>query len=216
MEDRHSQIQTAFQVLYSLHFRPAADLEELETRFCNLPDVSRFPDDPEETETPSDGSPEDPQAEENPPALPEEAAAGPAEDGEPAENTPDGPEDAPAGTPEGQEEAGEESARAEGFAWDLVRGVWSARSRLDEVILQVSSRPMERIGRVEQIILRLGVYELFGSRRALRGEKRRNIIAEALQLAEEFGEPASRPGPFIESVLRSAANQILKQRLSLS
>ena len=56
-----------------------------------------------------------------------------------------------------------ESPEAEpsGFAWELVLGVWQNRTELDAVIERFARNwRLDRVGRVELNLLRLGVYEM--------------------------------------------------------
>ena len=48
-----------------------------------------------------------------------------------------------------------------GFAWDLVYGVWSHQAELDKIISSFSERwKVERLGRIELTLLRMGMFEL--------------------------------------------------------
>ena len=87
---------------------------------------------------------------------------------------------------------------AEGFAWELVLGVWHMREQLDDVIARYSRNwRIERVGRVELTILRLGVYEI------LREKDVPPLVAinEALELDRQFGDPKSFS--FVNGILDS-------------
>ncbi len=87
---------------------------------------------------------------------------------------------------------------AEGFAWDLVLGVWQEREDLDAVIARFSRNwRIERVGRVELTILRLGAYEI------LRMKDVPPLVAinEALELERQFGDP--RSFSFVNGILDS-------------
>ena len=61
---------------------------------------------------------------------------------------------------EAPRQAGQEEAEDGGFAWELVEGVWSKRSELDEQIRRYARNwRLERVGRVELTLLRLALYE---------------------------------------------------------
>ena len=98
--------------------------------------------------------------------------------------------------------AGEGSARPGAFAWDLVQGVWSNLTALDETIGRFSQHwRLERIGAIELTILRLALYEM----RFRPDVPPKVAINEAIELAKTFGDDNS-PG-FINGILDAAANQ---------
>lgn len=163
---RHNHRETAFQVLYSLYFRDAEDLAQLEALFLSCLDAAR-----------------------------EQAAR-------------------PAARPEanaGENEAGQSKPvrKAEGFGWKLVRGVWENRERLDRIIGDFARRGIDRIGRTELVILRLGAWEL------LQPEPidSRIILSEAIILAHDFGDENSYQ--FINGILHSISTAIAEKKLSL-
>jgi len=92
----------------------------------------------------------------------------------------------------------EDPATAEGFAWELVLGVWQMRGELDSIIERFSRNwRLDRVGRVELTILRLGVYEIL---------RRKDVpplvaINEALELDRQFGDP--RSFSFVNGILDS-------------
>ncbi len=89
---------------------------------------------------------------------------------------------------------------AEGFSWDLVHGAWSMQKELDEAITRHSQHwRIERIGRIELTILRLGMYEMLH-----RPDVPVKVaINEAVELAKQFGD-ANSPS-FINGILDAAA-----------
>ncbi len=149
-QSRHQLRQTAFQVLYSLYFNPAASLDELAGRFCERPDP--------EHEVP-------------------------------------------------RQESGH--AVPKGFAWDLVRGVWEHQDLLDNLITGVARRGMDRIGRIETVILRLAGYEMLAG-----DAEMKIIISEAVILANEFAD--DRPRKFINGTLNGMSVRVQQEHLTLA
>lgn len=89
----------------------------------------------------------------------------------------------------------------EGFAWDLVKGVWENEAALDEQIRRFSRNwRKERIGRIELILLRLALYEMIYIRSAPK-----LCISESIDLAKQFG--AGGATSFINGILDAAARQ---------
>lgn len=86
-----------------------------------------------------------------------------------------------------------------GFAWELVEGVWSNASSLDEVIGSFSQNwRVDRLGRVELTILRLALFEMLH-----RPDVPPKVaLNEALELSARFGDEKSRR--FINGILDSA------------
>lgn len=97
-----------------------------------------------------------------------------------------------------------------GFAWDLVEGVWSNATELDEVITKFSRNwRVDRMGRIELTILRLGIFEML-----YRADIPPKVaINEALELAKEFGEENARS--FINGILDSTAKAIESNELTV-
>ncbi len=134
----------AFQVLYSLHFSPAATVGEVRRAFLAVPD---------------------PQVE---------------------------PSDAPTEFP-----------TSDGFAWELVEGVWSRSRQLDEVIGRFSHGwRVDRLGKIELTLLRLAVFELLHRSDV----PPRVVINEALELTARFGDAKAKS--FINGVLDAAAREL--------
>ena len=89
---------------------------------------------------------------------------------------------------------------AHGFAWDLVFGVWSKQTELDEALGAFSRNwRVERMGKVEAAILRLALFELMYRPDV----PAKAAINEAVELSKLFGDEASRP--FINGILDAAA-----------
>jgi len=91
----------------------------------------------------------------------------------------------------------------EGFAWDLVLGVWSTLPELNEIISRFSQHwKMERIAKIELTILRLALYEIIH-----RPDVPLKVaINEAVELAKQFGDDNSRS--FVNGILDAAAKAI--------
>lgn len=98
----------------------------------------------------------------------------------------------------------------QGFAWDLVYGVWSKQAELDKALTSFSRNwRVERIGKVEAAILRLALFELM-----FRPDvPAKAAINEAVELSKQFGDEASRP--FINGILDAAAKAAVDGDLSL-
>ncbi len=90
----------------------------------------------------------------------------------------------------------------QGFAWELVHGVWAKQTELDEVISAHSRNwKIGRMGRVELTLLRMAVYELL----FLPDTPPKVIINEALELMSGFGDRSARG--FINGVLDAVARE---------
>ena len=96
------------------------------------------------------------------------------------------------------EEADAETAQ---FAEQLVRGVQSDRTQIDELIQKSSSNwKLDRMARVDRNILRLAVYEIL--RRA--DVPVRVTLNEAIELGKKFGSEES--SAFVNGVLDKIAH----------
>ncbi len=89
-----------------------------------------------------------------------------------------------------------ENATCEGFAWELVSGVWSHSKKIDVVIEQFAQNwKIDRVGRVELGLLRIAVYEML-----YRTDVPFKVaINEALELNKLFGEEKSQA--FLNGIL---------------
>ncbi len=179
---RHAQRQLAFQTLYSMYFTPVATLEELKALFESTPDAA-------ETEH---GQPA--------------AGSAPAKDAssEPAAGTADNTKNEPAGNAHP-----EHVRKAQDLAWRIVRGVWENQSRIDDLITEVANRSMSRIGRIEQVILRMASFEMMTTKP---GEIK-IPLSEAVILSEEFGDARSRQ--FINGLLNGISRMVLEKGMTL-
>ena len=94
----------------------------------------------------------------------------------------------------------------EELALDLVRGVCTHRTEIDDVLAKLSRKwRVERLARVDRTILRMGVYEL-GHRK---DTPARVALSEAIELAKRFG--AEDAPAFVNGLLDSAL-ELLGQR----
>lgn len=179
---RHAQRQLAFQTLYSMYFTPVATLEELKDLFESTPDAA-------ETEH---GQPA--------------AGSAPAQDAssEPASGTADNTKSGTAGTAHP-----DHIRKAQDLAWRIVRGVWENQSRIDDLITEVANRSMSRIGRIEQVILRMASFEMMTTKP---GEIK-IPLSEAVILSEEFGDARSRQ--FINGLLNGISRMVLEKGMTL-
>ena len=91
---------------------------------------------------------------------------------------------------------GEGQDEPSGFGWELVKGVWLNRSEIDSIIARFARNwRLDRLGRAELNILRLGTYEML-----YRGDiPPRVTINEALELDKQFGDP--RSSSFVNGIL---------------
>lgn len=94
----------------------------------------------------------------------------------------------------------------EGFTWELLRGVWHNLGRVDEAIAAHSKNwRIERMGRIELTILRIGMYELLFAPASL-DVPARVAINEAVELAKNFGDE-NAPG-FVNGILDAAGRKV--------
>ena len=92
-----------------------------------------------------------------------------------------------------------------GFAWELVRGVWSRMSGLDGTINKYTRTwRADRLGKIELTILRLALYELLWLKDTPPGA----IINEALELAAQFGNADAKPliNGILDAAMKSGDN----------
>lgn len=99
--------------------------------------------------------------------------------------------------------------QASGLAWELVRGVWENGAVIDKLITEVANRGMERIGRIEQVILRMASYEMMTTK----ADELKIILSEAVILSNEFGDERSRQ--FINGILNGISRRVLDEKLTL-
>ena len=103
---------------------------------------------------------------------------------------------------------GEDVAESDGFAWELVEGVWRATAELDDIIARFARNwRLERVGRVELTLLRLAVYEML-----YRPDVPAKVaLNEALELERQYGEEKSRT--FVNGVLDAVVKALDKGEL---
>lgn len=192
---RHNHREIAFQVLYSLYFRNAETIAQLEEHFLSCLDTAR-----EQEVRPAMAKSEAGKAGGRDAGK---AAAG--DTGKAAGK--DAGKDA--GTAAGETAEMRPARKPEGFGWELVRGVWEHRERLDSIISDFSRRGLDRIGRTELVILRLGAWELLQPEAI----DARIILSEAIILAHDFGDENSYQ--FINGILHSIATAVAEKKLAL-
>ncbi len=138
------------------------------------------------------------------------------------ESTPDAAADdaAPTGNASGtsdntrNENAGtaqtEHVRKAGDLAWHIVRGVWENQSRIDALITEVANRSMSRIGRIEQVILRMASFEMMTTK----ASEIKIPLSEAVILSEEFGDTRSRQ--FINGLLNGISRMVTEKNVTLN
>lgn len=91
----------------------------------------------------------------------------------------------------------------QGYAWELVSGVWQHREELSRTLSEISQNwRIERIGRIELTLLQIALFEML-----YRPDVPPNAaINEAVALAKEFGEEGSKI--FINGILDAFAKEI--------
>lgn len=101
------------------------------------------------------------------------------------------------------------SPRPEGFAWELIEGIWVEQQQLDDVITQFSQHwRIDRIGRIELTLLRIAIYEML-----YRTDVPAKVaINEALELSKQFGDENARG--FINGILDAAAKALESGKLA--
>ena len=101
------------------------------------------------------------------------------------------------------------SPEPQGFTWDLVRGVWLNRAEMDAVIARYSQNwRVERMGRIELTILRIGMYEVLFAPEPLNVPPK-VAINEAVELAKNFGDQSARS--FVNGILDAAVREMERQ-----
>ena len=97
-----------------------------------------------------------------------------------------------------------------GFAWELVQGVWQHREELDGVIEKFARNwRLDRVGRVELNLLRLGVYEML-----YRADVPSRVsMNEALELDKQYGDTGSHT--FVNGILDAVSKALDKGELGV-
>ncbi len=91
----------------------------------------------------------------------------------------------------------------EGYAWELVLGVWENTKKLDKVVEQFAKNwRLDRVGRVELGLLRIAIFEML----VCRDVPHKVAINEALELNKQFGEEKSRA--FLNGILDAVSKAI--------
>jgi len=106
-------------------------------------------------------------------------------------------------TPQPGDVVGSLGGPAEGFGWELVKGVWSLQKELDAVIVTHSKNwRVPRIAKTDLTILRLGLFEVLH-----RPDVPVKVaINEAVELAKQFGDDNSPA--FVNGILDAAAKAV--------
>ena len=106
-----------------------------------------------------------------------------------------------------QDEAPEDEEPS-GFAWELVLGVWQHREELDAIIEKFARNwRLDRVGRVELNLLRLGAYEMI-----YRADVPAKVsMNEALELDKQYGD--TRSHTFVNGILDAVNKAVEKGEL---
>ncbi|MDR1125546.1 MAG: transcription antitermination factor NusB [Deltaproteobacteria bacterium] len=181
----------AFQVIYGLFFSPAANLRSLAAVFQRTIYAEPFTGGELNTELTEDEAAVG--AEGRKPILPDIHSL-PREAGE------DDRVFTPPAPARGEE--------PQGFAWELVSGVWSRQNELDELIRQFSQNwRLDRMGKVELALLRLAAFELLFRDDA----PPKVVINEAIELSRQFGDENSHG--FVNGILDAAVKAVESGKL---
>ena len=93
-------------------------------------------------------------------------------------------------------------ASLQGFGWSLALGAWQKEKELNAVMERFArNRPLGEIGRLEQVLLRLGLYEII-----YQFTEPKIVMSESMILAEEFA--AGPGGKFVNGVLDAATRNL--------
>lgn len=109
-----------------------------------------------------------------------------------------------------QDEAFEHEGEPSGFAWELVYGVWQHRDEMDAIIEKFARNwRLDRVGRVELNLLRLGVYEML-----YRADVPSRVsMNEALELDKQYGDVRSHT--FVNGILDAVSKAVDKGELTI-
>ncbi len=179
-QQRRMERARAFQVIYSLFFSPVDSVKSLSRRYLHTLYAEPVPGETPVTESEYQIEEDN----ERPAAL---VIGYPQDDCDSADIiVPDAETETP-----------------EGFAWDLVLGVWQKQPELDTLIKDFSQNwRLERMGKVELALLRLSFYEL-----AFRDDTPpKVVINEAIELSKQFGDDNSRG--FVNGILDAAVKAV--------
>ena len=110
--------------------------------------------------------------------------------------------------PDQGDAAAEKVCEPEGFAWELVEGVWTNMAQIDAHLASFSQNwRIERMGKVEITLLRLALYEILFRRDV----PHKVAINEAIELSKQFGDDGSRG--FVNGILDAAAKAVESGKL---
>ena len=102
-----------------------------------------------------------------------------------------------------QDGIAERTGDPQGFAWELVKGVWTNMAGIDGQLAAFSQNwRIERMGKVEITLLRLALYEIMFRRDV----PPKVAINEAVELSKQFGDDGSRG--FVNGILDAAAKAL--------
>ena len=108
-----------------------------------------------------------------------------------------------------QGEPSEKPGDPQGFAWELVEGVWTNMGEIDAHLAAFSQNwRIERMGKVEITLLRLALYEILYRRDV----PPKVAINEAIELSKQFGDDGSRG--FVNGILDAAAKALESGKLA--
>ena len=108
-----------------------------------------------------------------------------------------------------QNETSDRTGEPQGFAWELVAGVWTNMAAIDAHLASFSQNwRIERMGKVEITLLRLALYEIL-----FRQDVPPKVaINEAIELSKQFGDDGSRG--FVNGILDAATKALESGKLS--
>lgn len=102
-------------------------------------------------------------------------------------------------------EEGPRDPAAHQFALELVKGIWSRRQEIDQLISESSHNwRLDRMSRIDRNVLRLGIYELLHCPEI----PRKVTLNEAVELGKSFG--AEESAAFINGLLDRVAASLGK------
>lgn len=203
---RHLDRAKAFQIIYGLCFNPPLNQVDLIRRFQRAIYVEPLPGSIFFTEIAAgqDAENADANAPDNSKMKSSKNAAVPLPDIHAA--APENGENDKVITPD----AKTSRAQPEGFAWELVQGVWGRQEDLDKFIRRFSQNwRLERMGKVELSLLRLAAYELLYSADV----PPKVILNEAIELSRQFGDDSSHSfiNGILDAVVKAVENGELKR-----
>ena len=107
-----------------------------------------------------------------------------------------------------QNDGFEKNGEPQGFAWELVEGVWANLNDIDAHLASFSQNwRIERMGKVEITLLRLALYEIIYRQDV----PPKVAINEAIELSKQFGDDNSRG--FVNGILDAASKALESGKL---